>query len=149
MLLSGCAGNTVTIGQQVWMSDNVNKAMKGARCYKKSNDGKPCADNNMVYTWESAIHACPAGFHLPSKQDFLTLEKNRIKNKDIISFGCFGNDKTSSGGFCYETAFSAYWTSSEADKKNAFVWDVDFSYKFFESKTDNKNEYYAVRCIQD
>ena len=130
------------------MSNNANTAMEGTRCYKVSGDGKSCVENYMVYTWESAVRACPQGFHLPNKEEFALLEKTRLSKKDA-NLWCLGKEKTLSGGLCYETAFSAFWTRSEKDKRNAVVWDVDFNYKYFEPRVDNKNEYYAVRCIQD
>lgn len=147
--LTGCAGKTVTIGQQTWMTDNANTPVEGAKCYKAGTNGQQCADNHMVYTWDGATGACPAGFHLPSVQEFLALENARKSKNDLLNLSCFGDDKTFDGGLCYETAFSAFWTSTEADKKSAFVWDVELDYTNLTPRAASKKEQFAVRCIKD
>jgi len=75
----------VTIGNQTWMSENLNYNAKGSECYK-GNDGN-CAKYGRLYNWETAMNGaeassqipsgvqgiCPAGWHLPSKDEWLTL----------------------------------------------------------------------------
>lgn len=149
LALAGCAGKTVSLGEQVWMSNNANKNVEGARCYRLDSGESTCAENYMVYNWNGAQKACPTGYHLPSINEFRQMEEFRKNNKNANAGFCFGLDKSFDGGLCYETAFSAYWTSSELDKKSAFVWDVELNYANLEPRAQDKNDFYSVRCIAD
>ena len=148
LLLSGCASKTVVIGEQTWMAENANMPVEGAKCYKQDSNGA-CAENYMVYDWDGANNACPEGFHLPSVPEFSMLENARKGATNNLSLACLSDNKTFDNGLCYETAFSAFWTSTETDKKSAFVWDVELDYTNLVPRAASKKELFAVRCIKD
>jgi uncharacterized protein (TIGR02145 family)/uncharacterized repeat protein (TIGR02543 family) len=57
------------IGGQTWMAQNLNyEASDGSQCHdnKKSN----CAQYGRLYDWETAMEACPFGWHLPADSEW-------------------------------------------------------------------------------
>jgi uncharacterized protein (TIGR02145 family) len=62
---------TVKIGEQEWMKHNLNTFADSSYCYK--NDPKNCEVFGRLYDWETAMTICPAGFRLPTDEDWTTL----------------------------------------------------------------------------
>ncbi|WKZ24505.1 MAG: FISUMP domain-containing protein [Patescibacteria group bacterium] len=106
--LDGNVYNTVQIGSQCWMKENMNigtmlasaatmpdnEAIIEKWCY--NNDDANCTARGGLYTWDQALNLpvicrttsctppaphqgiCPDGFHLPTDQEFNTLEKYTV-----------------------------------------------------------------------
>ena len=70
-LRDGQVYRTVTIGDQVWMAENLNFETDSSFCYNDS--AWYCSKYGRLYTWDAARYACPQGWSLPSKVDFETL----------------------------------------------------------------------------
>ncbi len=50
------------------MAENLNNNAQGSRCYE--DDVANCAKDGRLYDWESAMTACPCGWHLPSAAEW-------------------------------------------------------------------------------
>lgn len=73
----GQSYSMVKIGEQVWMAENLNYAGavdsdNGAALVSFCPDGddRNCKKYGRLYTWEAAQKACPAGWHLPTAEEF-------------------------------------------------------------------------------
>jgi uncharacterized protein (TIGR02145 family) len=57
-----------TIISQTWMAENLNYNAAGSKCYE--NNLANCTKYGRLYNWETAVKACPAGWHLPTNEEW-------------------------------------------------------------------------------
>lgn len=90
----------VKIGDDVWMSENLNYEANGSACYKY--DSKNCAAYGRLYDWTTAMDLgdayknknatalidmehrgiCPAGWHVPTDREWSNLKEYMEQNGD-------------------------------------------------------------------
>lgn len=63
-----------TIGTQVWMADNLQFASDSNAYNNPSNPSTVNAVYGHLYTFSEANQACPNGWHLPTDEEWKTLE---------------------------------------------------------------------------
>lgn len=63
----------VTIGGLRWFAENLRYRTADSRCYE--NDDANCEDHGRLYRLDDALKACPAGWRVPSEEDWRDLER--------------------------------------------------------------------------
>jgi len=188
---------TVKIGSQTWFAENLNFSAKGSKCYGEGvavaddldEDGDPinptklsnaevqanCAKYGRLYDWETANKACPAGFHLPSDDEWTALvnyaggQENAGKklkskagwNKNGNGTNDFGwsalpGGRGNSGGYFYGAgSYGDWWSATErsaTEDEDAGAWYRGMSY-INESVVirgyDDVPLLFSVRCVQN
>ena len=63
--------NTVQLGSQCWMAQNLNYETGNSCCYDYNSSN--CNIYGRLYDWQTAVGACPSGWHLPTDAEWATL----------------------------------------------------------------------------
>jgi len=62
---------TVRIGNQTWMAENLNYKTGTSVCYDNADSN--CTKYGRHYNWDDAMTACPAGWRVPTDEDWDSL----------------------------------------------------------------------------
>ncbi len=122
---------TVEIGNRVWMAENLNFPTDESWCYL--NDTSYCGRYGRLYTYDEAVNICPAGWHLPSAEEWRHLvgflggnEIAGVKLKAVDGWSPYkGNDGNGSN----ESGFNALPAGMRGD--NRFAWHYEGQKAFF------------------
>jgi uncharacterized protein (TIGR02145 family) len=163
----------VTIGTQTWMGENLNFSADGTvgRCYDDATSN--CTIYGRLYDFLNAASVCPTGWHLPSYEEWNTLESfvgdsagTKLKANNNLWFSGEGSDDYGfavlPGGWfeMYELQNSSVITRNrflEIRRKASFWFNFNLVFLYsFSSSTDFILEYAlfpqtlaSVRCIKD
>jgi uncharacterized protein (TIGR02145 family) len=158
---------TVEIGTQVWMAQNLNYNASGSLCH--SNEESNCATYGRLYNWDTALTACPAGWHLSSQGEWLVLKNLTSDNttgKHLKATSGWNdyNGQTGNGldtygftalpggaevGIFFAIGMDGYWWSSNGQGSSAYYFYIYNNSDFLEWSAITKNNYYSVRCLKD
>ena len=158
---------TVKIGSQTWMAENLKYETKKSSCY--NGNANNCVQYGRLYEWDDVENACPAGWHLPSLEDwedlFITVGnrdiaaialksktgwRDSIVGTDDYGFTALPAGSASKNDKSYQGGYIAYWWSTAncsyyAGCKQAISLKDDE----FDWRHGGDDSRYSVRCLKD
>ncbi len=160
--------STITVNSITWMTENLKYIVMGEDAYFFDNNPDNVPSCGVLYDWNTAMEACPDGWHLPSGSEFWTLV-NHFEPEELwgstgsgpISFDIqLGGMQNHEGTFTEMDESAYFWTSTEYNDNEAEYFSylilnnqgvVDISRKadtqdIHGSEKINK---YSVRCVKD
>lgn len=148
----------VEIGEQVWFAENLN--YESPDSWWHMNEESNGDIYGRLYTWDAAMMACPGGWHLPSDEEWKTLEMflgmsqseadanqmrgtdegkklksisgwNSGTGTDVFGFATLpGGERDKNGNFLYKGDFTALWTATPHSEYET-AW-----YRYFDGGED-------------
>ncbi len=165
---------TVQIGSgksvQTWMAENLNYSTGNSWCY--DNNSSNCNTYGRLYDWQTALGACPSGWHLPTNAEWTALTDilggdslagGKMKETGTAYWlspntGATNNsgftalpggfrdyDYSSFGSLTYSTGF---WSSTET-WSDAWILGLSYDNGAVNRIYDCKPDGYSARCIKD
>jgi|GEM_PF-4809770 len=173
---------TVEISTQTWMAQNLNYSGddgKGNRtytqgwCYGSTNadtsnhdDAIACETLGRLYAWSDTKILCPVSWHVPSDDDWTTLQTalgdptqqasllKSISWSDTTATNASGFSAMPAGqrnfaGFSQRDSSTVFWSSTESIAPYAWVRKLSLdSLEFVRNEGYEKNGY-SVRCVKN
>jgi uncharacterized protein (TIGR02145 family) len=176
---ANCDIDTVVINGQTWTKRNmdVTRGNDGSQLTCYVNDFAPESElpdfvknYGCLYMWADAMKVCPAGWHLPSKEEFealLTyvggvgttkssqnLRATSFRNgSDTYGFGALAAGFYTSG-FTTDQYFGSvaeFWSATEDEKNKNWAYRLTVTNNNFGTIFDTylQDYAYSVRCLKD
>ena len=154
----------IQIGGKTWLAENfryqnTDNRIKGVYIVMtKENTEK----YGYLYTWGAAQAACPAGWHLPTDEEWNKLFKDTYNVETLINHykfecpkaGILNPEKLKKLGikaFCSFNENTVFWSASENPHKasEASRWTMSDKTKEFTNLYMGKNFAFSVRYVKD
>lgn len=157
------------IGSQVWMTQNLNYAAPNSWCY--NDNPTNCSTYGRLYDWNTAVTvAPPAGWHLPSDAEWLTLI-NFLGGQNIAGGpmkdttlwfppntgatngsgfkGLPAGLRDNTGAFMNIGYVSQFWTSTGIDAISAWFRGLAYNIITVPRYAYYKSGGFPVRCVRN
>lgn len=160
----------VKIGNQVWMAENLNYNTGNSWCY--DNNSSNCNKYGKLYDWNTALKACPSGWHLPSDNEWQILvnfsgsnfdkklkSQNGWESKNgwetsgngTNDYGfsvLAGGYRDSFGTYYHLGSYAVFWSKTDQDtldfvRKKAYHFGLPVFFNY------HKEYGRSVRCLRD
>jgi uncharacterized protein (TIGR02145 family) len=145
------------IGKQVWMGKNLNYESEGSWPY--SDKKKNANQYGRLYTFNAALNACPAGWHLPSNKEWQELidfyggdlvAGLALRIDGTSSFNAeYGGFRTKEGDFLDLGHDVNLWSSVSCDEEDAWRCYIDRGFNSVVQDYYSKSGGLSVRCIRN
>ena len=160
---------TVKIGSQTWMAENLNYETSNSWWYDNSSANGDTY--GRLYTWDAALNACPSGWHLPSDDEWTILSDflggtniagGKMKEAGTAHWNSPNTVPTNSSGFTalpggyhnsgvsfIDLGYGGYWWSS-TEYSGTYAWLRDLYYNSGRVYRHNgpKVHGFSVRCLK-
>ncbi len=140
-----------------WMAEDLRYNMDGSYCHDEVNPHDESTSNSCdpsrgrLYTWQAAMEACPAGWHLSSDDEWFLLASQYGGVKEAGT-----HMKSTALRGSNQSKFNAlrgnrniFWSSDEKDAETAWDWKVLGSWTKLQRWPGQKIARNAVRCVKD
>jgi uncharacterized protein (TIGR02145 family) len=147
------------------MGENLNYVAEGSKCYE--NNAGNCENYGRLYNWSTAKTVCPAGWHLPSDDEWNTLTSlvgssagTKFKSKsgwnnngngtENYGFSALPGGYGKSDGFFGNVGYYGLWWSATENGAHyawyrSMFYDIEIVYRNY----NDKAYLFSVRCVQD
>jgi len=161
----------VVIGSQTWMAENLNYEAESGACYDNNPDN--CAKYGRLYNWETALKACPKGWHLPNDKEWQKLVDiaggDKIAGTKLKAASGWNDNDGASGNGTDEYGFSAlpgghgnsdgiflnvgyrgfWWSATENLSSYAYYRHMNYFGSNVGRNDFSKSGLFSVRCVKD
>jgi uncharacterized protein (TIGR02145 family) len=156
------------IGGQTWMARNlaflpkVNSSAVGSEAtpflyvydYQGTDIDSARENGNfsiygVLYNWPAALNACPAGWHLPSDQEWDWMENDSRTSSMSVFDALPGGVRLADGNFGSLGKSAGFWSSMDSDLSEACSRNLDFENDLISRKFEVKSNGFSVRCVRD
>jgi len=164
---TGKTYETVEIGNQVWMAENLVYKPDFGKYWTYNNDVANMFEYGYLYDWQTACNVCPTGWHLPSDDEWTQLtdfvdsnEGTNLKansgwlgngnGTDDYGFSALPGGIRAANGQFKDIDYRAYWWSStDGGFYEAWRRDIYCSYSTVSKTSYDKHAGLSVRCLMD
>ena len=140
---------------KVWLVGNLGyagKTLSFAKCYDNS---RSCDEFGRLYDYESAQKACPAGFRLPSQEEWERVLKkvgakgaDKLKSYDGFAALNAGYYQKAADAYFYKGELAGWWVGDSQEKETAKVFNMFRNDPMMISK-ESVGDAYSVRCVKE
>jgi uncharacterized protein (TIGR02145 family) len=129
---------TIKIGTQTWMAENLAYKPEKGNFWAYGEDKKNVEKYGFLYDLETAKMIVPVGWHLPSMEEWETLYnylggEGKVVYQKVIQGGSSGFNALLSGyclpstppDFILMDAYSGFWSSTPDDEKGAWSFGIN------------------------
>ena len=128
---------TVTIGEQIWMAENMSYEMSNSSCYNDTTEY--CEKYGRLYTWDT-VGICPEGWHLPDNTEwealFTAVGGQSIAGTMLKSQSGWIDNSNGSGNGTDSFGFTALPAGYRGDEYEEYNFHGDGEYTFFWSASE-------------
>ena len=185
---------TIKIGTQTWMAENLNYEYKVNKKIFGNVENSKHPEYGRYYTWAAAMDSaavfsadgkgcgygkscspsteaqgvCPEGWHLPTKDEFVSLWRavggqstaginlkfRKGWENDGDGINRYGFSALPAGGYYKQTFLNvggnaAFWSATAFNNKEAYFMDLHSSSDDANWNNHTKEEAYSVRCLKN
>jgi uncharacterized protein (TIGR02145 family) len=149
------------------MAENLSVETGNSWCY--GDNSFLCGKYGRLYDWETAKAACPAGWHLPNREEWADLVERagglkaggkKLKaareweegggGKDSYGFSAMpGGYRKLDGDYSGAGRNGRWWTATERDGAAAYNRSMYYNSDFADEYGDDKGIGFSVKCVKD